>query len=93
MSAGAFQRDGMITKDVYEFFYKIRIDRSSARYMHVWRCNYEGSLQCVKIPRESVTSEEYASSFVGHPESIWSFVVEGDRRGFIVPSIVTIANM
>jgi len=81
------------TRDVFEFFYRIRMDRSNARYMHVWRRDYEGSLQCVKIPRESVTSDEYASSFVGHPESIWSFVVEGDRGGFIVPSITTIANM
>jgi len=30
---------------------------------------------------------------VGHPESICPFVVEGDRRGFIVPSITTIANL
>jgi hypothetical protein len=81
------------TRDVFEYFYNIRMDRSNARYMHVWRRNYEGSLQCVKIPRESVTRNEYSSSFVGHPESIWSFVVEGDRGGFRVPSITTIANM
>jgi len=85
--AREFEQDGMTTKDVYEFFYKLRIEKSSALYMHVWRRNYEVSLQYVKIPRDSVTSEEYASSFLGHPESIWSFVVEGDRGGFVVPSI------
>jgi len=88
-----FQQQGTTTRDVYEFFYQIRMEESRARYMYVWRRNYEGSLRSFKIPTEEVTMDEYASSFVGHPKSIYSFVIERGSRGFNVPSIATIANI
>jgi len=61
--------------------------------MHVWKRDEEGSLQCVIVPKDAVTREEYATSFVGQPENIWTYVVEEDRGGFHVPSIAAIASI